>query len=138
MKNVLTLALLFVSTISMAQLEVQEHQKSKTLYKNVYNQKLEEFYHEDSTTYYAFYFRDAQYSRIVEIKYLSFNNKDEAIQFFKLALTTFLEDKEYSVKLDGETVFLKKKMLGTYIYKGSAYFAMTKKNLEDIILVLEQ
>jgi len=93
MKNVLLVLALAMSTGTFAQLEVEKKPETVTLYSNLAMTRLVEFKKDSTDSFYALYYKDAQYQHITVIKYLSLDNIAEVEQLLDLS-DKVLETKE--------------------------------------------
>jgi hypothetical protein len=125
-KIILTLGL-FMSMGTFAQLEVTTSE-NKTLYQNIYNNKLVEF-KADGHTFYSLYYRDSKYKYIVDIKYIPFDNIEEVNQFIELS-EKVLETKE---RFSTSNYSLSKSMGSVLVIgKEGGIFYMTKSMVEKL------
>lgn len=112
---------------TFAQLEVTTSE-NKTLYQNIYNNKLVEF-KADGHTFYSLYYRDSKYKYIVDIKYIPFDNIEEVNQFIELS-EKVLETKE---RFSTSNYSLSKSMGSVLVIgKRRRYFYMTKSMVEKL------
>lgn len=100
MKTLVLLFLLFISSASFSQLEVTRN-TSKTLYENAGRQSLSQIITETDTLY-QFTFQDREFTQIVQLESIAFDNKVELIQFLDLCLDVMnggeaLSTKKYSI-----------------------------------------
>lgn len=127
MKKVILTLGLFMSMGTFAQLEVTTSE-TKTLYQNIYNNKLVEF-KANGHTFYSLYYRDSKYKYIVEIKYIPFDNIEEANQFIELS-EKVLETKE---RFSTSNYSLSKSMGSVLVIgKDGGNFYMTKSMVEKL------
>ena len=125
-KIILTLGL-FMSMGTFAQLEVTTSE-NKTLYQNIYNNKLVEF-KANGNTFYSLYYRDSKYKYIVDIKYIKFDNIEEVNQFIELS-EKVLETKE---RFSTSNYSLSKSMGSVLVIgKDGGTFYMTKSIVEKL------
>ena len=82
---------------------------------------------------YAIYYRNAKYTAITDIKYLTTGDLETTIQFYELCQSVINEDKEYQLEIDGKSIMLKKSMASAWIWMNDSYFYLTSKNILSIL-----
>ena len=68
-----------------AQLEVDKT-KTETIWRSTNSTESLKHFITETSEFYAFYYKNLDYKTITDMKYLKLQSKDEALQFFKLAL----------------------------------------------------
>jgi hypothetical protein len=140
MKNLILLlsVIIFTSFSANSQLVVKEAAKDTVVWqasKLSPVPKLIKFSLEAGDSY-TMYYRNAKYSQITDIKYISIGDKETTIQFFKLCLSVLDDGKEYNIDLGTEKYNLSKSMGGVTIWSSLGYFALSRNNISSILSVL--
>lgn len=94
--------------------------------------KLVRFGEGDSESY-TMYYRNAKYTTITDIDYITTGDRATTKEFFELCNKVISEDKEYNVVLNNESVSVQKMMSAVMIYKSNSYFYLNKKQVEVIL-----
>ncbi len=94
--------------------------------------KLVRFKLEDVESY-TIYYKNAQYTAITDIDYISIGDSTTTRQFFELCKQVIAEDKEYNVELDNKDISLRKTLGTVMIYTSGSYFYLSDKNLTAIL-----
>jgi hypothetical protein len=131
----LLIILALSSFIANGQLVVKEAAKDTTIWqasKLTTVPKIIRFGSGETKSYSIFY-RNAQYTTITDIDYISMGDLETTIQFFELCQSVINEDKEYNLELDGKNILLKKSMGSAWIWMNGSYFYLTTKNLTAIL-----
>jgi hypothetical protein len=135
MKKLLFIALAIVSINANAQLVVKEAAKDTVIWqatKLATVPKIVKFTVEGEHSY-TIYYRNAQYTAITDIDYLTTGDLQTSIQFFELCKQVLAEDKEYNVELDNKSISLKKTMGNVMIWTAGSYFYLSEKNIISIL-----
>lgn len=133
---ILTIAIAITGVMANAQIEVKAQAKTDVVWQatklsNVPN--ITAFTSDEDSTY-AMYYRNAEYQYIVEIDYISFNSKDDVLQFRDLCLAVANGGDNVIVDINGETYSIVKSSWTVMIRKSGSFFYLSKKQLESIEL----
>lgn len=135
MKKLLLVMMLCVSYVGISQITIRD-EESVELYHtpmgfhSLFKIKL------DTVVYFNFYFRDSQYSQIVDYKYLTFNNAQEVKDFFTLVISSIDEKKEYELNVGTQRVSLVKKTGIVMLMAKGGYCYLNKKQAQGVINAL--
>jgi hypothetical protein len=140
MKNLILLlsVIIFTSFSANSQLVVKEASKDTVVWqasKLSPVPKLIKFSLEAGDSY-TMYYRNAKYSQITDIRYISIGDKETTIQFFRLCLTVLEEKKDYNIELGKERYSLSKSMGGVMIWSSPGYFVLAKGQINSILEIL--
>jgi len=140
MKNLfLLVAFLTTALFSNAQLVVKEAAKDTVVWqasKMTTVPKIVKFTLQGEDNY-TIYYRNAKYTSITDIDYISIGDKETAIQLFELCSTVLLEDKQYNVSLDRTDYSISKSMGSVMIWSSVSYFFLSKKQIDSILETLK-
>lgn len=137
MKKILLLFSLLVSMGVTAQVQVYET-KTDVLYKSVMmNQELVKNTLGDNI-HYAFYFKNSEYTHIVDIQSISFNSVTDVKDFFTIAYKAIEEKKEYVLSVGQETVLLKFKSGVVEIFTTHGWCWMNKRQIDELLVSLAE
>jgi hypothetical protein len=135
MKKLVFVLLTLVTFNVTAQLVVKEAAKDTVIWQlSKLNPvpKLVRFKLEDVESY-TIYYKNAQYTAITDIDYISIGDSTTTRQFFELCKQVIAEDKEYNVELDNKDISLRKTLGTVMIYTSGSYFYLSDKNLTAIL-----
>lgn len=135
MKKLLVILVSLVALNVNAQLVVKEAAKDTVIWQlSKLNTvpKLVKFSSEEADSY-TIYYRNAQYSTITDIDYITTGNLETTKQFFELCKTVVTTGKEYNLELDGKNISLSKTMGSTMIYMKNSYFYLAEKSITAIL-----
>jgi hypothetical protein len=138
MKKLLIILVLLSAFSVNAQLVVKEAAKDSIVWQTSKLQALPQlmmFKTEDLNSY-TMYYKNAKYTSITDIDYISIGDLETTKQFFGLCKTVISEGKEFNLTLGKESIMLKKSMAGTMIWKSGSYFYLTDKQIDGILLSL--
>lgn len=127
--------MIMIGFVSNAQLVVKEAAKDTVIWqasKMTSIPKLVKFTVEEEDSY-TIYYRNAQYTAITDIDYLTTGNLETTKQFFELCKQVLAEDKEYNVELDNKAISLKKTMGTVMIWMSGSYFYLSEKHIISIL-----
>lgn len=135
MKKLLFILVLLSAFSTNAQLVVKEAPKDTVIWQ--VNRltpvpKLVRFTTEELVSY-TMYYKNAKYTQITDIDYISIGDLETTKQFFELCKTVLEEGKEYNVTLGSESISLKKSSIYIMIWKSNSYFYLTKRYVDDIL-----
>ena len=82
---------------------------------------------------YTMYYRNAQYTAITDIQYITIGNLETTKQFFELCKSAIVDNKEYSLDLGGKPISLKKVMKAVMISESGSYFYLNDKWVDQIL-----
>jgi len=135
MKKLLIILVLLSAYSTTAQLVVKEAAKDTVIWqysKMAAVPKLVRFTLEGEQTY-TIYYRNAKYTAITDIKYISTDDLETTKQFFELCKSVIDTGKEYTVELDGKSISLSKTMSSVMIWESSSYFYLNEKWINEIL-----
>ena len=136
-KVILTIAVVLAAATVNAQLEVKAKTTSEVVWtatKLSSVPKIVKILNETDSIYTLFY-RDAQYTQIVEIEYISFNNVEEVNQFVEICKQVIESGESVSLTLNGDDLYIGKMLQRCYIKKnGNSFFYLSDKQLNTINL----
>ena len=106
-----TITIFLFSCFSLfSQIEVKETtNSSEEIYSGAARQSIEAVYNESGDTSYIFFFQDARYTQIIEIKSIAFLSKTELLQFLDLVDKAIEEGKEFKTSICSISSGLNKK-----------------------------
>jgi len=138
MKKLLIILVLLSAFSVNAQLVVKEAAKDTTIWQPSKLQNLPKLirFKTDDLESYTMYYKNAKYTSITDIDYISIGDLETTKQFFGLCKTVVSEGKEFNITLGKESIMLKKSMGGTMIWKSGSYFYVTDKQIDSILLSL--
>lgn len=135
-KVIITLAFAITSLYSNAQLVVKEQAKDTVIWQSSKMTTVPKIikFTIDSLDSYTMYYRNAKYSQITDIDYLTTGDKETSIQFYELCKTVMDSGKEFTIEIDGKTFLLSKGSMGTVmIWSENSYFYLSSKQLNSIL-----
>jgi len=138
MKKLLFILVLLSAFSVNAQLVVKEAAKDTTIWQPSKLQtlpKLIRFTTEELVSY-TMYYKNAKYTSITDIDYITIGDLETTKQFFGLCKSVVSEGKEFNLTLGKESIMLKKSMGGAMIWKSGSYFYLTDKQIDSILLSL--
>jgi hypothetical protein len=132
MKKLLLVMMLFVSYVGISQVTIRDEESVELYHTPMGLHKLVKF-KSDTVAYFAFYFRDSQYTQIVDYKYLIFNDVQEVKDFFTLVISSIDEKKEYELNVGTQRVSLVKKTGMVMLMAKGGYCYLNKKQAQSFI-----
>jgi hypothetical protein len=139
-KTILTIiGTVLLSINTFGQLKIQEASKDSVVWqasKLTSVPKLIHFY--GKTDNYTMYYKNAKYSAITDIKYISIGDLETTIQFFEVLSDVIVNDKEINVEIEGEMWLLRKAKKYVSIYSTYGYFYLSQKQIDSILEELNQ
>ena len=138
MKKLLIILVLLSAFSVNAQLVVKEAAKDSIVWQTSKLQALPQlmmFKTEDLNSY-TMYYKNAKYTSITDIDYISIGDLETTKQFFGLCKTVVSEGKDFNITLGKVSIMLKKSMGSVVIWKSSSYFYLTEKQIDGILLSL--
>ena len=138
MKKLLIILVLLSAFSVNAQLVVKEAAKDSIVWQTSKLQALPQLmmFKTEGLNSYTMYYKNAKYTSITDIDYISIGDLETTKQFFGLCKTVISEGKEFNLTLGKESIMLKKSMGGTMIWKSGSYFYLTDKHIDSILLSL--
>lgn len=127
--------MIMIGFASNAQLVIQEAAKDTVIWqasKLTTLPKLVKFTLEGENSY-TIYYRNAKYSSITDVDYISTGDLETTKQFFELCKQVITENKEYNIQLDNKAISLTKTMSTVMIWMSGSYFYLSEKNLVSIL-----
>jgi len=135
MKKLLFILVLLSAPIVNAQLIVKEAAKDTVIWQATKLStvpKLVKFTLEGEESY-SIYYKNAKYTSITDINYITTGDLETTKQFFELCKTVIAEGKEYNIELDGKSLSLTKSIGNVMIWSSTSYFYLSEKNIESIL-----
>lgn len=136
MKKLLVILVSVMALNVNAQLVVKEASKDTTIWqesKLAILPKIIRFSTEGVHSY-TIYYKNAKYSSITDINYLSIGDLETTRQFFELCKSVITENKEYSITIGTKDTNLRKTSLNNvWIYTDGSYFQLSGKQLDSIL-----
>jgi hypothetical protein len=139
MKNLILILFALITLNANAQLVVKEAAKDTVVWqasKLTILPKIMKFQSDDVESY-AIYYRNAKYTSITDIDYITTGDLETSIQFYELCQSVINDDKEYNLELDGKNILLKKSMGSAWIWMDGSYFYLNSKYLTSILEALK-
>jgi hypothetical protein len=138
MKKLLIILVLLSAFSVNAQLVVKEAAKDSIVWQTSKLQALPQLmmFKTEGLNSYTMYYKNAKYTSITDIDYISIGDLETTKQFFGLCKSVVSEGKEFNLTLGKESIMLKKSMAGTMIWKSGSYFYLTDKQIDGILLSL--
>jgi hypothetical protein len=133
MKKLFLLLVLSANT-AYSQLVVDEPSKDSVIYSFPLTVlKLVHFY--GDINHYAFYYKNTKYEYITDIDYISFDTKEEVLQFFNLLLKVHESGEFTSFTLRNKRFYVAKRgnQIAVYESDDSSEFLITKKIVNKIL-----
>lgn len=127
--------MLMIGFIGNAQLVIKEAAKDTVIWqasKMSTVPKIVKFTAEGEESY-TIYYKNAQYTAITDIDYLTTGDLETTKQFYELCKQVLTEDKEYNVELDNKAISLKKTMGSVMIWMSGSYFYLSEKHITSIL-----
>ncbi len=82
---------------------------------------------------YTIYYKNAKYTAITDIDYLTTGDSATTKQFYELCKTAIVEGKEYNIEMDDKAIVVKKSMGNVLIYTSISHFYLSEKNIDSIL-----
>ena len=82
---------------------------------------------------FAIYYRNAKYTTLVDVDYISTESKETTRQFFEICQQVATDGKEVTLTLAGKAIIISKSMGAVMIWKEDGYFYITKKQIGEIL-----
>lgn len=139
-KLILSLSITLTTVFCNAQLVVKETAKDSVVWqasKLSTVPKIVKFTTAETEDY-TIYYRNAKYTAITDIDYISTGDLETTIQFFDLCKEVITSGKEYTVDVDKKSVLISKGTLGTVmIWTSTSYFYLSTKQINSILETLK-
>jgi len=134
MKNLILILVALITLNANAQLVVKEAAKDTTIWQASKLQPLPKIirFTTDGADSYTIYYRNAKYTAITDIDYLTTGDLETTIQFYDLCKSVINDEKEYNIQMDEKSIILKKSMGSVVIWMDGSYFYLSSKNLVSI------
>lgn len=135
MKKLLIILVSLVALNVNAQLVIKESAKDTVVWQSKMSTvpKLIKFSTESIESY-TMYYKNAKYTSITDIDYITIGNHETTKQFFELLQTILTEGKDYNVELGKKSVTLKKGALNSVlIWTDGSYFYLNDKQITSIL-----
>ncbi len=82
---------------------------------------------------YTIYYKNAKYTAITDIDYLTTGDSATTKQFYELCKTAIVEGNEYNIEMDDKAIVVKKSMGNVLIYTSISHFYLSEKNIDGIL-----
>ena len=82
---------------------------------------------------YTMYYKNAKYTAITDIDYLTTGDLETTKQFYDLCNTAITEGKEYNIEMDNKSIVIKKAMGNVMIYTSTSHFYLSEKQVTSIL-----
>ena len=82
---------------------------------------------------YTIYYKNAKYTAITDIDYLTTGDLETSKQFYELCKTVLAEDKEYNIEMDNKSILIKKSLGNVMIWMSDSYFYLSEKHIDTIL-----
>jgi hypothetical protein len=135
MKNLILIALTVLSFSGYSQIVVKETPKDTIIWqqsKLINLPKLVRFSFDNEFSY-VIYYKNAKYSSITDINYITTGDLETTKQFFELCKSVIIDDKEFSIDMDKKSISLQKSLGAVMVYMSNSYFYLTEKQINLIL-----
>ena len=135
MKNLILIALTVLSFNGYSQIVVKETPKDTIIWqqsKLINLPKLVRFSFDNEFSY-VIYYKNAKYSSITDINYITTGDLETTKQFFELCKSVIVDDKEFSIDMDKKAISLQKSLGAVMVYMSNSYFYLTEKQINLIL-----
>ena len=135
MKNLILIALTVLSFNGYSQIVVKETPKDTIIWqqsKLINLPKLVRFSFDNEFSY-VIYYKNAKYSSITDINYITTGDLETTKQFFELCKSVIVDDKELSIDMDKKSISLQKSLGAVMVYMSNSYFYLTEKQINLIL-----
>jgi hypothetical protein len=135
MKNLILIALTVLSFNGYSQIVVKETPKDTIIWqqsKLINLPKLVRFSFDNEFSY-VIYYKNAKYSSITDINYITTGDLETTKQFFELCKSVIVDDKEFSIDMDKKSISLQKSLGAVMVYMSNSYFYLTEKQINLIL-----
>ncbi len=134
MKKIVLIVMALITWNCNAQLVVKESVKDSTVWQSkMSNLPKLMLFKTDKVESFTFYYRNAKYSTLTDVDYITTGDLETTKQFFELCQTVIAEDKEFEIQLSGKLILLSKSMGSAMVWMDDSYFYLTKKQVIEII-----
>ena len=136
MKKLLFILVLLSAFTTNAQLVVKEAAKDTVIWQATKLStvpKIVKFTTEGEESY-TIYYRNAKYTSITDIDYISTGDIETTRQFYELCKEVSSSGKEYNVQVDDKNLVISKGTMGTVmIWMSGSYFYLSEKYINSIL-----
>jgi len=136
MKKLLFILVLLSAFNTNAQLVVKEAAKDTVIWQATKLStvpKIVKFTTEGEESY-TIYYRNAKYTSITDIDYISTGDIETTKQFYELCKEVSSSGKEYNVQVDDKNLVISKGTMGTVmIWMSGSYFYLSEKYINSIL-----
>jgi hypothetical protein len=135
MKKLLFTASLLVGFTANAQLVIKESPKDTVVWQATKLSTVPKIvrFEVDGEYSYTIYYKNAKYTAITDIDYLTTGDLETTKQFYDLCNTAITEGKEYNIEMDNKSIVIKKAMGNVMIYTSTSHFYLSEKQVTSII-----
>jgi hypothetical protein len=141
MKRVMLILGLFAMSMNNAdaQIQVQESAKDSTIWKDKSRLPMLKNFYTSKENSYTLYYKNAKYSTLNDIDYISIGDKPTTIQFFEILKKVADGGDKVIFDLDGSTWIIDKGASGGTIMCWStlSYFYITSEQLDEVLQSLK-
>lgn len=132
MKRITTVLAIMISLMATSQIEVNQTKTERLTVSATNSQILTTFIKESDTTY-AFYYKNAKYKTLTDIKYFSLADRTEVLTLFDLIQQSIEKDEEFNITLsNGEQMILGKSLGKCLVWTKRGYFYIGVKEVNKI------
>jgi hypothetical protein len=133
MKKLLLLLVLCFAFTATSQLKVQKSSVDTVVWqsKGTTIPKLIKFTTESRVSF-TLYYKNAKYSSITDIKYLTIGDLETTKQFFDLLENVLESEEKYTVEIDKTFWIISKQMKSVRVFSEYSYFYLTDKQIAEI------
>lgn len=135
MKKLLFIAIMLGAFVSNAQLVIKESPKDTVIWQATKLSSVPKIvrFEVEGEYSYTIYYKNAKYTAITDINYLTTGDLETTKQFYELCKTVLAEDKEYNIEMDNKSILIKKSLGNVMIWMSNSYFYLSEKNITSII-----
>lgn len=135
MKKLLFITILLSAFMTNAQIVIKEAPKDTVIWQATKLStvpKIVRFEVEGEYSY-TIYYKNAKYTAITDIDYLTTGDLETTKQFYELCKTVLAEDKEYNIEMDNKSILIKKSLGNVMIYTSISHFYLSEKQVTSIL-----
>lgn len=135
MKKLLFIAIMLGAFVSNAQLVIKESPKDTVIWQATKLSSVPKIvrFEVEGEYSYTIYYKNAKYTAITDINYLTTGDLETTKQFYELCKTVLAEEKEYNIEMDNKSILIKKSLGNVMIWMSNSYFYLSEKNITSII-----
>lgn len=135
MKKLLFIAIMLGAFSVNAQLVIKESPKDTVIWQATKLSSVPKIvrFEAEGEYSYTIYYKNAKYTAITDINYLTTGDLETTKQFYELCKIVLAEEKEYNIEMDNKSILIKKSLGNVMIWMSSSYFYLSEKNITGII-----